>query len=167
MGGKVTLSLDWPTGRPVAYPFAALAVTLSFMSLPTAVSADDLGVHAWSDRCYEALMEREGDRREGTCVLATDESWDFDRVLEGWLTHLRDQLAQHGILYDLENDQIELPPSLALDEARRLCGDSVSGFLAWIEGVVDEVRAGRPDSPEWDARSQDDAGSRWVKWNPE
>ncbi|MFF8992603.1 hypothetical protein ACF09H_22235 [Streptomyces sp. NPDC014983] len=137
------------------------------MSPSTAASADDLGLHAWSDRCYEALMEREGDRRDGSCVLGTDEAWDFDRVLEGWLAHIRERLAAHGIHYDLDEDLVRLPTSLELDEARHLCSEAVADFPAWIDGVVDEVRAGRPDPRKWDARSQDDDGAGWVKWDPE
>ncbi|MFJ2218209.1 hypothetical protein ACIQVO_38425 [Streptomyces sp. NPDC101062] len=137
------------------------------MSLFTAVSADDIGLHAWSDRCYEALMEREGDRRDGSCVLGTAEVWDFDRVLDGWLTHIRDRLAPLGIHYELDEDLVRLPTSLGLDEARRLCGETLGGFPVWIDGIVGEVRAGQPDPQTWDARSQDDDGAPWVKWDPQ
>ncbi|MGW2686237.1 hypothetical protein ACWC6I_24175 [Streptomyces sp. NPDC001414] len=137
------------------------------MSSSTTETADGLGVHAHSDQCYEALMDREGDRRTGTCVLAADEAWDFDEVTEGWLAHVRDGLAAHGMRYDLEQDQVEVPSSLPLGEARRLCGEIVGGFHAWLDSVVEEVRGGRPDPEEWDARSKDDAGARWIKWAPE
>ncbi|WP_217231389.1 hypothetical protein [Streptomyces anulatus] len=137
------------------------------MSASTAVTADDLGLHAWSDRCYEALVGREGDRRDGSCVLGMDEVWDFDRVLEGWLEHVRERLAPHGLRYDLGKDLVSLPTSLGFGEARHLCSEVAAGFSAWIDGVVDEVRAGLPDPQKWDARSRDDPGARWVKWDPE
>jgi hypothetical protein len=136
------------------------------MSLITVMSADDLGIHACSDRIYDALADREGDRRTGSCVLATDEVWDYDDVAEEWLFHVRDRLAAHGIRYDPERDEALVPVSLASDEARRICAEVVSGFTEWIEHVVSEVREGKPDPRRWDTRSEDDAGARWTKWAP-
>ncbi|MFI0742318.1 hypothetical protein ACH4PU_30230 [Streptomyces sp. NPDC021100] len=130
------------------------------------MSADDLGIHGNSDRIYEALIDREGDRRTGSCVLGVDEIWDYGGVTDGWLLHIRDHLAPHGIRYDLDTDTAVLPAALTAHQARQACADVVAGFESWIDQVVDEVRSGKADPEEWDARSEDDSGARWVRWNP-
>ncbi|MDF4254669.1 hypothetical protein [Streptomyces sp. WMMB303] len=123
---------------------------------------EELGLCDRSD-LSDVLIEREGDRGTPDCVLGTEEVWDFDAVDVGWREVLRERLAPHGIRYDVTAHEVGLPSGMSHEAARRLVGEAQTGFAAWIDQVVGDVRAGKPDPRYWDVRADTDPGGRWIK----
>lgn len=131
------------------------------MSEDTTLWADDLGIHRHSD-VYDVLIDREGVRGTPASILGASEVWDYAGVTEGWLRHVRDQLASDGIRYDVDDDQVAFPASVSAREAARLCATVVDGFPAWIDQLISGVRAGKADPAQWDVRGDTDSGAQWI-----
>ncbi|MFI0742458.1 hypothetical protein ACH4PU_30930 [Streptomyces sp. NPDC021100] len=128
------------------------------------VWAEHLGLWNFHDTLHEALWDREGARGTAECALGAEEVWDYDGVARGWCEFLREQLAVHGLHYDLEEDLVTLPASVEAGSARRICRTLMDEhFVHWIAGVVAETREGKPDPRKWDVRADDDRGGRWVR----
>ncbi|MFB8406519.1 hypothetical protein [Streptomyces sp. NPDC055912] len=136
------------------------------MSEGTTLWAEDLGIHRHSD-VYDVLTDREGDRGSPASILGVGEVWNYAGVTEGWLRHVRDQLASHGIRYDVDDDAVAVPASVSAREAALLCATVADGFPAWIDQLISEVRAGKPDPAQWDVRGDADSGALWIAMSQE
>lgn len=127
------------------------------------VWVDDLGDEIWDeDRVRNALWDREGSWGSPDAVLADQENWHYAQVEFSWMEHASERLAIHGIRWEPESDRATLPAGMTDTEASRLWGEVVSGFDAWIDGVVEETRRGKPDGVEYEVRGDDDPGGLWV-----
>ncbi|WP_329020722.1 hypothetical protein [Streptomyces sp. NBC_01601] len=106
----------------------------------TVMAAETLGIHDCHDTLHEALWDREGDRRTADCVLGTEEVWNYDAVTAGWYAYVRDQLAPHGIRFDVDEDEVVLSATVTTDRARELCAEVLGRLATWLDAVVSEVR---------------------------
>lgn len=127
------------------------------------VWAEDLGDRISDDDLLsETLFDRGGRAGSPGAVLAEGERWHERRVERDWMEHASEQLARHDITWEVGSDRVMVPQGMTDPEASQLWEEVRTGFEAWIDGVIEETRRGKPGPNERGIRAEEATGGLWV-----